>query len=180
VGLDSLGARTSITLDGEADYCRQGAAEAGVLAVRGDGQNNRCHEIDGCTNPFADGSDTDARRNQPMPLANQNLNGPIEFGSGTIPPNEFFVHGQAPARPLGCNIHDTCYQTCVQGEAAKAAISPPVANVLLFARRGSWPSASPRCRFPSSRRGSPARSWVTVSGMILGGLAIADAPGRPV
>lgn len=120
VGVDTMGGTTTITLAGEADYCCKGGSEPGVAAVRGDGQSNRCHEIDGCTTPL-DWSETDARRNQPMPGANQNVNGAIEFGSGTIPPAEFFVHGQSPARSLGCNIHDVCYQTCMQGDEAKAA-----------------------------------------------------------
>lgn len=118
IGQDSAGSTTA-AVNGVVDYCRKLAAEPGVGAERGNGQNNRCHEIDGCNrNKFgAVGStDTDSLRNRPMPLALFNLV-PVEFGSGYIPAsdprNDFFVHGQSPRDPLGCNFHDTCYQTCV-------------------------------------------------------------------
>jgi len=120
VGVDTLGGRTTVTLSGIADYCHKGDKDLGVQAEVGNGQSDRCHEIDGCSN----GTDpaSDAPRNQPMPGARFALNAPVEFGSGTIPPSEFFVHGQAPARSLGCNIHDTCYQTCVpEGGGARVA-----------------------------------------------------------
>jgi hypothetical protein len=110
VGDDNSGS-TTVSVNGIADYCLKGAAESGVAALRGDGQNNRCHEIDGCSN----GSDPapDSPRNWPMGPKSQYAQVTVEFGWGTIPPSEFFVHGQSPQRPLGCNIHDTCYQTCV-------------------------------------------------------------------
>jgi len=108
VGSDTGGGSTTVSVSGVADYCVKDGSTG--LAERGNGQNNRCHEIDGCSN----GSDpaSDSKRNQPMPNARFNLV-TVEFGSGTIPPTEFFVHGQSPERLLGCNIHDTCYQTCV-------------------------------------------------------------------
>jgi Glucodextranase, domain B/K319L-like, PKD domain len=118
VGQDAVGS-TTVTVSGVADYCLKGAAEPGVLAERGNGQNNRCHEIDGCNrNKFGQvgSTDTNSLRNQPMPNAIFNLV-TVEFGSGYIPAsdprNDFFVHGQKPRDALGCNFHDTCYQTCV-------------------------------------------------------------------
>ncbi len=106
-----------VTVEGVADYCITGRSDG--TAERGNGQNNRCHEIDGCNrNQFgAVGSpDTVSLRNQPMPGATENLV-LVEFGSGYIPArdprNDFFVHGQTPRDALGCNLHDTCYQTCV-------------------------------------------------------------------
>ena len=110
VGSDNAGS-TTMTLNGVADYCLKGAAEPGIAALRGNGQNNRCHEIDGCSNGGNPASD--ARRNQPMGPKSQYAQVTVEFGSGTMPPSEFFVHGLTPQRLLGCNIHDTCYQTCV-------------------------------------------------------------------
>jgi hypothetical protein len=115
VGDDSQGS-TTVQVSGVADYCHiaeEGTNHCDVASIpaeRGNNQNNVCHAIDGCSS----GSDpaSDAPRNQPMKWAVHNV-APVEFGSGTIPPTEFFVHGLAPARALGCNIHDTCYQTCV-------------------------------------------------------------------
>jgi len=108
IGSDTAGGSTTVAVSGVADFCVKDGSTG--LAVRGNGQNNRCHEIDGCSN----GSDatSDSPRNQPMQNARFN-SVTVEFGSGTIPPSEHFVHGQTPERPLGCNIHDTCYQTCV-------------------------------------------------------------------
>jgi len=132
IGTDSLGGSTTIGLNGDADYCVRGGVEAGVSAEFGNGQNNRCHEINGCNRNkfgFEGSSDTNALRNRPMPNAIFGLNDPVEFGSGYLAPegqidtrNDAFVHGLElkPADPLGCNIHDTCYQTCVpQGEPAR-------------------------------------------------------------
>jgi hypothetical protein len=127
VGQDTAGGKTTVTVSGVADYCRKGAADPGVAAERGNGQNNRCHEIDGCNadkfgrqpdpnDPNDLTRDTNSLRNRPMPEAvhNQLI---VEFGSGYIPPsdsrNDFFVHGQRPRDAFGCNRHDTCYQTCV-------------------------------------------------------------------
>ncbi|HEX9812851.1 MAG TPA: PKD domain-containing protein [Burkholderiales bacterium] len=120
IGKDAVGGSTTVAVNGVADYCLIGLAEPGVAAERGNGQNNRCHFVDGCSAPGSgDDSPSDARRNQPMPGADHNLV-PVEFGSGPIPPSEFFVHGQSPEQPLGCNIHDNCYQTCVpQGDGAR-------------------------------------------------------------
>ena len=127
IGQDTVGGSTTVTVSGVADYCRKGAPEPGVAAERGNGQNNRCHEIDGCNadkfarQPDPDDPndltrDTNSLRNQPMPNAQFNAV-LVEFGSGYIPPsdprNDFFVHGQKPRDALGCNRHDTCYQTCV-------------------------------------------------------------------
>src|SRR5437879_4010634 len=75
VGEDAVGS-TVLSVNGVADYCLKGGEEPGVPAARGNGQNNRCHEIDGCNrNKFgAVGStDTVSLRNQPMPNATDNL-----------------------------------------------------------------------------------------------------------
>jgi len=130
-GFDSAGGNTTVAVSGVADYCY--IAEAGVPgscassspdpALRGYDQTKVCHAVDGCSlyveaiGPVLD------LRNNPMPLARFNRV-PVEFGDGTVPPTEFFVHGESPQRPLGCNIHDTCYQSCVplgQEDQARSA-----------------------------------------------------------
>jgi hypothetical protein len=107
-----------LTVNGVADYCcitEEGVPSScpsvgNASAVRGYKQSKRCHAIDGCSVPIGDLD----LRNNPMPLAQFNRV-PVEFGDGELPPEEFFVHGQdnKPARKLGCNMHDVCYQTCV-------------------------------------------------------------------
>lgn len=114
---DIAGGSTTIAVNGVADYCYIAEIE-GVPssclsdgddpAVRGGNQSKRCHAIDGCSVPIGDID----LRNNPMPYAQFNRV-PVEFGDGELPPEEFFVHGQDPARKLGCNVHDVCYQTCV-------------------------------------------------------------------
>ena len=117
-GFDTVGGSTELKVNGVADYCLTENAEPGVAAERGNNQSNRCHEVDGCSlYVFPNGPlVTLDLRNDPMPLAQFNAI-PIQFGSGTVPPSEFFVHGQSPTEALGCNIHDTCYQTCVPNAA---------------------------------------------------------------
>jgi len=132
VATTSLGGSTTVLVSGVADYCTRGFSKSGVKAEKGNNQSTRCHEINGCNkDQFGrSGYDTNHTRNQPMPKAvyNQVL---IEFGSGYLPDegltddnNDRFVHNPPampytdppagfPERPLGCNIHDTCYQTCV-------------------------------------------------------------------
>ncbi|MGH7654611.1 MAG: PKD domain-containing protein [Gemmatimonadaceae bacterium] len=69
-------------------------------------QNNRAHEMDGCSLPSWVNN-----RNDPMgPFATQ-TSVSTAFGAGNIPPTEFFVHGQSPAQALPCSHHDVCYQT---------------------------------------------------------------------
>lgn len=123
-GFDTAGGSITVAVNGVTDYCY--IAEEGVPlrcstrstdpALRGDNQSKVCHAIDGCSSfVFENGPlVTLDLRNNPMPLALLNRV-PIEFGDGTVPPTEFFFHGQdrKPLRALGCNIHDTCYQTCV-------------------------------------------------------------------
>jgi hypothetical protein len=119
---DTAGGSTSVAVSGVADYCY--IAEEGVAsacpsagndpAVRGSNQSKRCHAIDGCSAYVFDNGPVVwlGLNNNPMPLAVYNRV-PVEFGDGEAPPEEFFVHGQDPARKLGCNMHDVCYQTCV-------------------------------------------------------------------
>lgn len=71
-------------------------------------QNNRAHEVDGCSVPVPELDGT--WRNDPMHAATQNV-ASTEFGAGSRPPTEFFIHGKKPARALPCNTHDVCYQT---------------------------------------------------------------------
>lgn len=112
VGTDSLGATTTVLVNGVADYCHIQQEDVGVQAERGTNQSNRCHEIDGCSVYLFEGglSAKLQLRNNPMPNALFNQ-APTDFGSGEVPPQEFFVHGLSPARPLPCNYHDVCYQT---------------------------------------------------------------------
>jgi hypothetical protein len=71
-------------------------------------QNNRAHEVDGCSVPVPELDGT--WRNNPMHAATQNV-ASTEFGAGSRPPTEQFLHGRGPARALPCNTHDVCYQT---------------------------------------------------------------------
>jgi hypothetical protein len=127
VTFDNNGGRTDLRLNGEFDYCLKGGAESGIAALQNDRQNNRCHEIDGCNRNrfgFVGSHDTNSLRNLPMPNAIYNTAGigGVWFGDGYIPAgdprNDFFVHGDDPITPLGCNIHDTCYQTCAENPQA--------------------------------------------------------------
>ncbi|MDH3979980.1 MAG: hypothetical protein OEU91_05650 [Gammaproteobacteria bacterium] len=121
-GTDTAGGSTSVAVNGAADYCyiaEEGVAQAcpsagNGPAVRGNNQTKRCHAVDGCSAYVFDNGPVVllGLNNNPMPLAVHNQV-PIEFGDGEVPPEEFFVHGQDPARKLGCNMHDVCYQTCV-------------------------------------------------------------------
>lgn len=77
-------------------------------------QNNRAHEVDGCSVPVPELDGT--WRNDPMHAATQNT-ASTEFGSGTRPPGDYFVHGQGPSRNLPCNAHDVCYQTVGSSKA---------------------------------------------------------------
>lgn len=71
-------------------------------------QNNRAHEVDGCSVPVPELDGT--WRNDPMHAATMN-EASTEFGSGSRPPTDHFIHGRGPARNLPCNRHDVCYQT---------------------------------------------------------------------
>lgn len=113
IGVDVLGSSASDGVEVVSDYCRKGGKDEGLASEIG-GQSNRCHEIDGCSvyveqlgGPPFPALDL---RNNPMPWAIKNQ-APTDFGSGTYPPSEFFIHGQSPRRRLPCNKHDVCYQT---------------------------------------------------------------------
>lgn len=114
---------TTISIGGIVDFCRMawkegqepppGGKDPGVLALAGlnhDIQGNRCHEIDGCSAPERLGG---TKKNDPLPNSKYNV-APTNFGEGTRPPSEFFVHGLKSAHNLPCNNHDVCYQTCVR------------------------------------------------------------------
>ena len=117
---DTKGNSYGDTVNGLVDYCRKGGFDPGIPALFQTDpiatvlQNNRCHEIDGCsvyiteTDPLA----TAQTRNDPSSINNSMRAASTAFGSGEVPPNsEYFVHGQMPTDILPCNMHDVCYQT---------------------------------------------------------------------
>ncbi len=111
---------TTLSIDGIVDYCRIGVFNAkestpgkdpGVVALAGENhdiQSNRCHEIDGCSVPIVG-----SFANDPLPAAVCKV-ASTNFGEGTKPPQEYFVHGLQSAFDLPCNNHDVCYETCVR------------------------------------------------------------------
>ena len=120
-GFDTAGGSISVAVNGVADFCYiveesvsgHCASTGNNPAIRGNNQSKACHAIDGCSVYLEElGGPILGLNNNPMPLA-VTKRVPIEFGDGNFPPTEFFVHGEFPQRLLGCNIHDTCYQTCV-------------------------------------------------------------------
>ena len=152
---DTAGGSTTVAVNGVGDYCY--IAEEGVAsscpsagndpAVRGGNQSKRCHAIDGCSAYIFDNGPAVILdlRNNPMPLAEFNRV-PIEFGDGEVPPEEFFVHGQDPARKLGCNMHDVCYQTCVpadQRDDSWAACDLLMLDINKNKCREAYPSTCP-------------------------------------
>lgn len=117
---DTKGNSYAYAINGLVDYCRKGGFDPGIPALYQTDptasvlQNNRCHEIDGCsvyiteTDPLA----TSQTRNNPSVINNSLRAASTAFGSGEVPPNsEYFVHGQMPTDILPCNVHDVCYQT---------------------------------------------------------------------
>lgn len=117
---DINGTTYSETINGIVDYCRKGGFDSGVSALfqtdpnASELQNNRCHEIDGCSVYIteADPLATAQTRNNPSSINNSLRASSTEFGSGAVPPDsEYFVHGQRPTDVLPCNTHDVCYQT---------------------------------------------------------------------
>jgi hypothetical protein len=117
VATDALSRTGSAGVDGYVDYCIKGGFDglAHYQADAGGRQNNRCHEIDGCS-LYAGEDDqvTQIFRNNPAAAlgAPQLFNsGSTAFGSGDAPPQEFYIHGNRPAQALPCNEHDQCYQT---------------------------------------------------------------------
>ncbi|HYA37664.1 MAG TPA: PKD domain-containing protein [Candidatus Methylomirabilis sp.] len=123
VGTDVQNRSTTMSIGGVVDYCRKattfdannstpGNFDPGVLALAGENhevQSNRCHEIDGCSAPVI----PNAIANDPMSVFIPELNvAPTDFGKGTQPPGEYFIHGLQSTYDLPCNHHDVCYQTC--------------------------------------------------------------------
>lgn len=150
-GFDTVGGSTTVSVNGVADYCYIAAegvssscpSTGNNTAFRGDNQSKRCHAIDGCSVPIGDLD----LRNNPMPLAQFNRV-PVEFGDGELPPEEFFVHGQdnTPARELGCNVHDVCYQTCVpanQQDDARLGCDDKMYDLNKAKCREAYPSTCP-------------------------------------
>lgn len=111
-GEDVAGNRSDTRILGVVDMCRVAGNDPGVFSLDGT-QNNRCHEIDGCSVPV----NGNLARNDPFALAQSKLEVPnhavlsTAFGAGSVPPQEFFPHGHSPAQALPCNNHDVCYQT---------------------------------------------------------------------
>ena len=126
--IDALAIRARKEVSGYVDYCiiKSSDGPAYFQADAGGRQNNRCHEIDGCS--LYTGTDdliTQFFRNDPAKaLASFTAGGQnrkmhsTEFGSGEAPPEEFYIHGNAPQRRLPCNRHDQCYQTAGSSQAA--------------------------------------------------------------
>ena len=125
--IDISGTSYSQTIKGIVDYCRKGDFDPGIPALfqtdpsANVAQNNRCHEIDGCsvyiTN--SDPSATSQTRNDPSTINNSMRVSSTAFGSGEVPPDsEYFVHGQQSKDLLPCNTHDVCYQT-INGKTQK-------------------------------------------------------------
>ena len=178
VGYDSAGGTTTITVSGVADYCLNESgsdtANGSANALRGNGQSNRCHEIDGCSRDkfgrYPNPSDTNDLRNLPMPNAIENLV-PVQFGSGYIPTsdprNDFFVHGMQPRDALGCNLHDTCYQTCVPGDSNAKEAAFRACNAQQYENHKA-----------ACRRSYPATCPWTVTGLF--GNTIADPINCPI
>lgn len=118
--MDTKGNTYTDSISGIVDVCRKGGFEADVPALFQTNpmaavmQNNRCHEIDGCSVYIteADPLATSQTRNNPSSINNSLRASSTAFGSGEVPPNsEYLVHGQMPTDVLPCNIHDVCYQT---------------------------------------------------------------------
>jgi hypothetical protein len=114
---------SSASVAGYVDYCIKGNSDglAYYQVDAGGRQNNRCHEIDGCSLYLGQNDQiTQVFRNDPAAaltfpqLHNQSS---TEFGSGEAPPEEFYIHGNRPARSLPCNLHDQCYQTAGSSQA---------------------------------------------------------------
>jgi hypothetical protein len=116
---DTKGNSYSETVDGMVDYCRKGGFDPGIPALFQTDptaielQNNRCHEIDGCSVYITEADPLATQtRNDPSSINNSRRAASTAFGSGEVPPDsEYFVHGQTPTDVLPCNIHDVCYQT---------------------------------------------------------------------
>jgi hypothetical protein len=125
VAEDAASRQGSASVDGYVDYCIKGGFDglARYQTDAGGRQNNRCHEIDGCS--LYQGDDDEFfivrnNRNNPAAVlgAGQLYNEfSTEFGSGEAPPQEFYIHGNKPLRGLPCNLHDQCYQTAGQSQA---------------------------------------------------------------
>jgi hypothetical protein len=80
-------------------------------------QNNRAHEVDGCSVPVLI-EQQGTFRNDPMTRkGNSRRKASTAFGSGSRPPSEYFIHGKSPAAKLPCNVHDVCYQTIGKTQA---------------------------------------------------------------
>lgn len=141
VGTDSVG-QTTLAVNGVADSCHIQKEDAGVAAVFGTNQSNRCHEVDGCSVYLYEGgllAKLDLR-NDPMPLAVFNQ-APTAFGSGKAPPEEFFIHGKGPAQALPCNYHDVCYQT--YGTTTQTSCDTAMYGRMKAVCRKAYPSTCP-------------------------------------
>lgn len=99
---------------GIVDVCVDGGSTGAALAEPA--QSNRCHVIDGCSTPDWVVDDVQD------PTAGELGRSSTAFGrdtdTGSTP--ERFPFG-APARDkLPCNLHDVCYQTCVDDPGDRA------------------------------------------------------------
>jgi hypothetical protein len=156
IGTDVQNRSTTASRAGVTDYCRIGEYDSkhatpgyfdpGLTALAGPNhflQNNRCHEIDGCSAPDVSQQCADDPMKCPQGgggtvlakvklgraaaiPANSNQ-APTAFGQGAPPPtgfgntpSEHFIHGFKSTHDVPCNRHDTCYQTCVPRGASDA------------------------------------------------------------
>lgn len=83
-------------------------------------QNNRAHEIDGCSVPVLIEQEGTFRNDPMTRLGNSRRKSGTStaFGSGSRPPGEYFIHGKSPASKLPCNVHDVCYQTIGKSQSS--------------------------------------------------------------
>jgi len=176
VVVDNKNNRITDSVNGVADYCLNESVDwawdpasdqlnGTGLAVRGDAshannyQSNRCHQVDGCSNyvswngEIITGADTNSPRNVPLSIFPIYWGlSEVHFGSGYAPVsdsrNDFFAHGKQPKDKYGCNFHDVCYQTCVQGteeekEAARVACNDQQLDRHKDACRSAFPEPCP-------------------------------------
>ncbi len=112
--LTGLGAAEA---SGIVDACFDGDEATGnALADPDDAQSNRCHVIDGCSTPDWVVDDVQD------PTAGELGQSSTAFGkdtdTGSTP--ERFPFGAPVRDKLPCNLHDVCYQTCVDNPGDRA------------------------------------------------------------
>jgi hypothetical protein len=105
VAVDRFGRSDSDSALGLVDRCHVGSSMGEALEGGADGQNDRCHAIDGCSTP--DFVAPDVQDPTQGTLGRRST----AFGKDVFD-TEHLPHGVAPRDRLPCNLHDVCYQTC--------------------------------------------------------------------